>query len=265
MTTWKHYERLLGGIVSARLALIPTKATALRLADASSWSEFTSSLSTIKGFASLEGDITLDDVSKVAQREVEEAVADYFTMVDDERPIALALFPDWFVKNHETLAVEDMITALDEMWNTLWSLDDEYLIKEYEEWYRYLLLFLYKRAHTYGWDLQVIRKLFAPLYMGDKISVLLERGEADPKQVASILGLSPDLGDMPVLDMEVLVDEYILLRLHDLAMLSGPLYEIIFFYRALDTAYRNIRIVATGIWGGLPREEIKKRVREIYV
>ena len=265
MIVWKHYERLLGGTIAARLGDIPTKAQVVRMADATSWSEFISMLNGIKGFASIEGDITLSDVVSLAKQHIAEEISDYFTIVDDERPIALALFPDWFVKDKETLTLEDMIDATGKLLKTVHSFGDRYLEAEYDEWYRYLLLFLYKRAHAYGWDLATMRRLFAPMYMGDKISVLLERGEADPKQVASVLGLAPDLGDMPTLDFEVLVDEYFLLKLSGLAMTSNPLYEIIFYYRALNTAYRNIRIVATGIWGHLSREEIVKRVREVYV
>ena len=265
MIVWKHYERLLGGIVSGRLGEIPSKSTAVRLADSSSWGEFVSSLTSIKGFSSVEGEVSVEDISSLANAVIKEEIADYFTIVDDDRPIALALFPDWLVKNKEALSLHDMIDVVNQLWDIIWSFDDRYLESEYEEWYRYLLLFIYKRSYEYGWEVATIRNLFAPMYMGDKISVLLERGEAEPKQVASILGLPSELGDMPILDLEVLVDEYILLKLHNLAMLSNPLYEIIFYYRALDTAYRNIRIVATGIWGGLSREEIVKRVREVYV
>ncbi|NOZ91857.1 hypothetical protein GM182_04040 [bacterium 3DAC] len=265
MIVWKHYERLLGGTIAARLGEIPTKSQVVRMADATSWSEFVSMLNGIKGFSAIEGNVSLSDIVILAKQHIEEEVTDYFTVVDDERPIALALFPDWFVKDKETLTLEDMIDATDKLWATVRSFDDRYLEAEYDEWYRYLLLFLYKRAHAYGWDLTTMRHLFAPMYMGDKISVLLERGEADPKQVASILGLASDLGDMPILDLEVLVDEYLLLKLSGLSMTSNPLYEIVFYYRALDIAYRNVRIVATGIWGHLSREEIVKRVREVYV
>ncbi len=265
MITWKHYERLLGGTIAARLADIPTKGQVLRLADASNWGEFVSLISAIKGFSEVEENATVANIIVLAKKHVNSEIDDYFKVVTDERPISLAMFPDWFVKDKDMLTLEDMIYATRMLWDILSDFNDRYLTSEYEEWYRYLLLFLYKRAYQYKWENATVRNLFANMPMGDRISVMLERGEAEPKQVASVLGISPDMGDMDILELEVFLDEYILLKLSGLAMSSNPLYEIVFYYRALDTSYRNIQVVATGIWGGLPREEIIKRVREVYV
>ena len=265
MITWKHYERFLGGALIPRLSNLPSKSQLLRLLDSSTWGDFLSSLSSIPGFSSIDKDDDVKDVVNMAKNHVYSEISEYFLIVDDDRPIGLALFPEWFVKGKDSLTLQDMIYVIEKLWSILYSIDDEYLTNVYYEWYRYLLLFLYKRAYTYAWDLSTIKKVFSPIYDGDKLTTLLEKGEVDPQQVASSLGLPYEIGDAPLLDLEIFIDEYLLLNLHDLAMMSNPLYEIVYYYKALDITYRNIQIIAIGLSNKLPLKEIEVRVRDTYV
>jgi len=265
MITWKHYERFLGSALIPRLSNLPNKSQLLRLLDSSSWSDFLSSLSSIPGFTSIDKGTDVKDIVNMAKKHVYDEIAEYFLIVDDDRPIGLALFPEWFVKDKDSLTIQDMVYAIEKLWSILYSIDDDYLTNVYYEWYRYLLLFLYKRAYTYDWDLSTIKKVFSSIYDGDKLTTLLEKGEADPQQIAASLGLSYEIGDVPLLDLEIIVDEYLLLNLRDLAMMSNPLYEIVYYYKALDTTYKNIQIITIGLSSKLPLKEIELRVRDTYV
>lgn len=265
MITWKHYERFLGSALIPRLNNLPNKSQLLRLIDSSSWSDFLSSLSSIPGFTAIDKDANVEDIVNMAKKHIYDEIVEYFLIVDDERPIGLALFPEWFVKDKNSLTIQDMVYVVEKLWYVLYSIDDEYLIDVYYEWYRYMLLFLYKRAYTYGWDLATIKKVFSPMYDGDKLTTLLEKGEVDPQQIAASLGLSYEIGDTPLLDLEIIIDEHLLLNLHDLSMTSNPLYEIVYYYKALDVTYKNIQIIAIGLSSKLPLKEIELRVRDTYV
>ncbi len=254
-------ERFIGSVAAARLGQIPPKGALLRLLDLD-WPTFCGNVASMLKLDQVEDYKEL--MTALRHRKWEEA-AEFTDIAGEDTLVRIAYFPDWQAAGDDFIEMGDMLRAVDDLLAAVEKLDDEKLEAELLEWFRYEMLFLYRRAYTYGWDAKNTRDILGVLPFGDRIAVLAEKGLPEPKLIASELGISPDLADIPLDKMEILVEEEFVRRLMLLSLLGNSIYTTLFYLAAFRTFVKDLQVIASAIWWNLPKEETVERVRDTHV
>lgn len=254
-------ERFMGSVAAARLGQIPPKGALLRLLDLD-WSTFAGNVASMLKVE--QSDSYQDLITSLRHRKWAEA-EEFIDMASDDVLVRIAFFPDWQASGDDFIEMGDMLRAVDDLLAALKTLGDERLSAEILEWFRYELMFLYRRAYTYGWDAKSVREILGKLPFGDRIAVLSEKGLPEPKLVASELGLATDVADISLEHMEITVEEEYLKRFMLLSLLGNSIYTTLFYLAAFRTFIKDLQVIASAIWWRLPKEETAERVRDTYV